>query len=57
MRKRSDSLCVIIPLDVSSNIIEFFKDLFNIVKALKEIVNFFEIVDISRTCLKKVVCL
>ena len=36
---------------------EFFKDLLSIVKALKEIVNFFEIVDIKRTCLKKVVCL
>lgn len=57
IRKRKASLCVIIPLEVSSNKIEFFKDLFNIVRAFKVIVNFFEIVEISWTCLKKVVCL
>ena len=57
MWQRNASLCVIIPLEVSISKIEFLSDLSNIVKALKEMVNFLEIVDMSCTRLKNVVCL
>jgi len=54
---RRASLWVIIPFEVSISSMEFFKDLFKMISALKVIVNFFEIVDINCMCLKKVVCL